>query len=75
MDSPRANEGRDGDPYRQANISCSLVQRKEGQIVRHTLIDCSLDIAPLLLEFSAAVAPTFSIRFRSPTCNCWKPQF
>jgi hypothetical protein len=29
LDSPRANEGRIVDPFRQANISYSLVQRQE----------------------------------------------
>jgi len=28
FDSPRANQGRSVDPYRQANVSFSLVQRK-----------------------------------------------
>ncbi|MEI8376315.1 MAG: hypothetical protein WCJ35_26135 [Planctomycetota bacterium] len=37
LDSPRANEGRTVDPYRQANVSYSLVQRQDGQVVRHTL--------------------------------------
>ena len=51
LDSPRANEGRAGDPYRQANVSYSLVQRQDGQVVRHTLIDCGMGVVPSLLEF------------------------
>ena len=51
LDSPRANEGRAGDPYRQANASFSLVQRQGGQIVRHTLIDCGMGVVPSLLDF------------------------
>ena len=51
LDSPRANEGRAGDPYRQANVSYSLVQRQGGRIVRHTLIDCGMGVVPSLLEF------------------------
>ena len=49
--SPRANEGRDGNPYRQANVSYSLVQRRDGQVVRHSLIDCGMGVVPSLLEF------------------------
>jgi glyoxylase-like metal-dependent hydrolase (beta-lactamase superfamily II) len=51
LDSSRANEGRATDPYRQANVSYSLVQRLQGQIVRHTLIDCGMGVVPSLLEF------------------------
>ena len=51
LESPRANEGRAADPYRQANASYSLVQRQDGQIVRHTLIDCGMGVVPSLLEF------------------------
>jgi ribonuclease BN (tRNA processing enzyme) len=51
LDSPRANEGRSGDPYRQANVSYSLVQRENGQVVRHTLIDCGMGVVPSLLDF------------------------
>jgi phosphoribosyl 1,2-cyclic phosphodiesterase len=51
LDSPRANEGRAGNPYRQANVSYSLVQRQDGQVVRHTLIDCGMGVVPSLLEF------------------------
>lgn len=49
--SPRAEEGRATDPYRQANTSFSLVQRRDGQIVRHTLIDVGMGVLPSLLEF------------------------
>jgi hypothetical protein len=38
LESPRADEGRAGDPYRQANVSCSLVQWWDGPVERHTLI-------------------------------------
>ena len=51
LDSPRANEGRAGDPYRQANVSFSLVQRVTGKTVRHTLIDCGMGVVPSLLDF------------------------
>jgi phosphoribosyl 1,2-cyclic phosphodiesterase len=51
MDSPRANEGRAGDPYRQANASYSLAQRQDGQVVRHTLIDCGMGVVPSLVDF------------------------
>jgi glyoxylase-like metal-dependent hydrolase (beta-lactamase superfamily II) len=51
LESPRANEGRAGDPYRQANVSYSLVQRKDGQVERHTLIDCGMGIVPSLVDF------------------------
>ncbi len=51
LDSPRANEGRSGDPYRQANVSFSLVQRRHDRIVRHTLIDVGMGVVPSLLEF------------------------
>jgi phosphoribosyl 1,2-cyclic phosphodiesterase len=50
-DCPRADEGRRSDPYRQANVSYSLVQRKDGHIVRHTLIDCGMGVVPSLLDF------------------------
>ncbi len=33
LSSPGADEGRAGDPYRQANVSYSLVQRSEGQVI------------------------------------------
>ncbi len=49
--SPRADEGRTGDPYRQANASYSLVQRRDGQIVRHTLVDVGMGVVPSLTEF------------------------
>jgi glyoxylase-like metal-dependent hydrolase (beta-lactamase superfamily II) len=51
LDSPRADEGRAGDPYRQANVSYSLVQRQDGKVVRHTLIDCGMGVVPSLLDF------------------------
>ena len=35
MDSPRANEARAGDPYRQANVSFSFVQAAEGDRPSH----------------------------------------
>lgn len=49
----RADEGRATDPYRQANASYSLVQRREGQLVRHTVIDVGMGVVPSLLEFEA----------------------
>ncbi len=51
FDSPRANEARATDPYRQANASYSLVQRRDGRVVRHTLIDVGMGVVPSLLEF------------------------
>jgi len=51
LESPRADEGRAADPYRQANVSYSLVQRENGRVVRHTLIDCGMGVVPSLLEF------------------------
>jgi phosphoribosyl 1,2-cyclic phosphodiesterase len=51
LESPRADEGRATDPYRQANVSYSLVQRENGQVVRHTLIDVGMGVVPSLLEF------------------------
>ena len=51
LDSPRANEGRAGNRYRQANVSYSLVQRRDGHVVRHSLIDCGMGVVPSLLEF------------------------
>jgi phosphoribosyl 1,2-cyclic phosphodiesterase len=51
LDSPRTNEGRSRDPYRQANVSFSLVQRRQGRIVQHTLIDVGIKVVPSLLEF------------------------
>ena len=38
-------------PYRQTNVSYSLVQRKDGEVVRHTLIYCGMGVVPSLLEF------------------------
>ena len=49
--SPRAAEGRQADPYRQANTSFSLVQLRDEQVVRHTLIDVGMGVVPSLLEF------------------------
>lgn len=51
FDSPRANEVRAKNPYRQANASYSLVQWRPGEIVRHTLIDVGMGVVPSLLEF------------------------
>jgi len=31
LESPRADEGRAGNPYRQANVSYSFVRRRDGQ--------------------------------------------
>ncbi len=51
LDSPRSQEGRATNPYRQANASFSLVQHRSGEIVRHTLIDVGMGVVPSLLEF------------------------
>jgi glyoxylase-like metal-dependent hydrolase (beta-lactamase superfamily II) len=51
LSNPRADEARTYDPYRQANVSYSLVQRRDGQIERHTLIDVGMGVVPSLLEF------------------------
>jgi phosphoribosyl 1,2-cyclic phosphodiesterase len=48
--SPRSDEGR-RDPYRQANVSFSVIQRQGADVLRHTLIDCGMGIVPSLLEF------------------------
>ncbi len=50
-ESPRADEGRATNPYRQANVSYSLVQQKSGRVLRHTVIDCGMGVVPSLLEF------------------------
>ncbi len=50
LDSPRTNEGRSGDPYRQANVSFSLLQRRDGRVMRHSLIDVGMGVVPSLLE-------------------------
>ncbi len=49
--SPRADEGRQVGPYRQANVSYSLLQQRDGQVVRHTLIDVGMGVMPSLLDF------------------------
>ena len=49
--NPRAEEVRSVNPYRQANVSFSLVQRHCGKIIRHTLIDVGMGVVPSLLEF------------------------
>jgi len=54
MASPRADEIRAGDPYRQANVSYSLLQRQAGRIVRHTLVDVGMGVVPSLLELEQA---------------------
>lgn len=51
--SQRADEGRT-EPYRQANVSYSLVQRRDGRVLRHTLIDVGMGVVPSLLEFEVA---------------------
>ena len=51
LDDPRAEAGRVDDPYRQANASYSVVQLRDGQVVRHTLIDVGMGVVPSLLEF------------------------
>jgi phosphoribosyl 1,2-cyclic phosphodiesterase len=51
MDSPRADQVRQRDPYRQANVSYSLLQRREGRVVRHSVIDVGMGVVPSLLEF------------------------
>ena len=50
-ESPRVEEGRGGEPYRQANVSYSLVQRSGGEVRRHTLIDVGMGVMPSLVEF------------------------
>ena len=51
LDDPRNREGRAADPYRQANVSYSLVQRRAGKVVRHSLIDVGMGVVPSLIEF------------------------
>ena len=60
LDSQHANECRACDPYRQANVSYSLVQRRDGEVVRHTLIDCGMGVVPSLLEFEQVSPITVS---------------
>lgn len=48
--SQRTDEGR-ADPYRQANVSYFLVQRRDGQVVRHSLVDVGMGVVPSLLDF------------------------
>ena len=55
--SPRADEGRSRDPYRQANASFSLLQRREGKVVRHTLIDVGMGVVPSLRELERPEDP------------------
>lgn len=50
MQSPRADEYRASDPYRQANCSYSLLQWQGRRLVRHTLIDVGMGVVPSLLE-------------------------
>jgi phosphoribosyl 1,2-cyclic phosphodiesterase len=50
LETPRAEELCAADPYRQANTSFSLVQWRGGEMVRHTVIDAGMGIAPSLLE-------------------------
>ena len=52
FDSPRTAEVRSTDPYRQANVSYSLVQRQDG--LRHTLVDVGMGVVPSLLELEQA---------------------
>jgi ribonuclease BN (tRNA processing enzyme) len=49
--SPRTEEVLAADPYRQANVSFSLVQREGDAIRRHTLIDVGMGVVPSLLDF------------------------
>ncbi|OHB77678.1 MAG: hypothetical protein A2W31_16305 [Planctomycetes bacterium RBG_16_64_10] len=51
LESPRVHEGRATNPYRQANVSYSIVQREGHLVVRHTLIDVGMGVVPSLLEF------------------------
>ena len=53
LDNERTREVREGDPYRQANVSFSLLQRENGQITRHTLIDVGMGVMPSLLELES----------------------
>lgn len=52
LDNPHANELRQRDPYRMANVSYSLIQRDEaGGVLRHTLVDVGLGVMQSLLDF------------------------
>lgn len=51
LSTPRTNEARETNPYRHANTSYSLVQRRGPDVVRHTLIDIGMGVVPSLLEF------------------------
>ncbi len=51
-DCAHCNEIRDADPYRVANVSYSLIQRRpDGAMRRHTLVDCGLGVMQSLLDF------------------------
>jgi len=50
VDNDRTREVREDDPYRQANVSFSLLQCEEGKVVRHTLIDVGMGVVPSLLD-------------------------
>ena len=52
--SPRADEVRAADPYRQANASYSILQRQGARIVRHTLVDVGMGVVPSLLDLEAS---------------------
>ena len=73
--SQRVDEGR-GDPYRQANASYSLVQRREGQVVRHTLIDVGMGACPFALSYadwSSHSIPLLTMQILHPPqtrCRC-----
>lgn len=50
LDNERTREVRDDDPYRQANVSFSLLQCGGDKIIRHTLIDVGMGVVPSLLD-------------------------
>jgi hypothetical protein len=62
LDSPRARQVRQTDPYRQANVSYSLLQRREGRVVRHSVIDVGMGVVPSLLEFEVTHQVPFITR-------------
>jgi ribonuclease BN (tRNA processing enzyme) len=50
-DNAHCDEVRRGDPYRTANTSFSIVQWDGDALVRHTVVDIGLGVAPSLIEF------------------------
>jgi ribonuclease BN (tRNA processing enzyme) len=50
-DNPHCDEIRRGNPYRTANTSFSILQWDGDRLLRHTVVDIGLGVAPSLIEF------------------------